>query len=199
MAKKQTRATKTKNSETLVTPEKSIELHQHSNQEHLKHSACDSVNSDSEIRMPNSLIAAFWGMFRLSPGQQEHTVITNMGWLTVITLAPLCLSALLGIIYDIIYYQQGFMTQYLSSNLGDRIFTTITLSLFFGALIFSLRWYPTLQWAFQSLRQNDVLRDKKGERLTEAEFLGFLEDYQRNLHSRKRYILVVIFMLFILG
>ncbi len=169
----------------------------------LDHPALELENPASpstlEVAPVSSSLSAFWETFRLSPIEREHTLLTHAGWLTLLTLGPLGLLTVLGTIDDMLYYQSGFEFKYIVANLGDPIFTTLTLSLFFGSLIISYRWYPAIQKAFVSLFQNDVLRNQKDERLTEAEYLGFLETYQHNLHSRKRYIMVVILALFTLA
>jgi len=144
----------------------------------------------------------FWDKFRLSPIEAEHIVLTKIGWMTLITLGPLGLRILLSTTYELISVRtthQNITGALALSELQDSAFTYFSLSLFFGALIFCFSWYPTIRAAFESLLENDVLRDKSGKRLTESEFQRFLEDYCRNLHSRKRYILPAVSILITSG
>ena len=195
MVKKQTRVTKTRIKAGHASPEASIDSHQHRDQERSINSTSDLMHSDTEPEVPTNLLTGFWEKFRLSPIEREHTMLTNIGWLTLITLGPLALLDVLDTISYIIYYKGGDVFQYLLSNFGDRLFRIAALSLFFGAVIFRYRWYPSIRRAFESLLPNDVLRDRQGGKLTESEFLGFLEEYHRNLHRRKRYIPVVVSIL----
>jgi hypothetical protein len=161
-----------------------------------------AASMEAEQDTPHNLLNEFWEKFRLSQNDLENSLLTNMGWLTLISLGPLGLLLLLMFIYALIYYRttgQNVVLSYTLIDFRDPIFTYISLSMFFGALIFRYRWYPAIPRAFQSLIENDVLRNQDSHKVTEAEFLGFLEEYRRNLHSQKRYTLPVLFALFSLG
>ena len=151
--------------------------------------------------LENSL-TEFWEKFQLSPKYFENAILTNMGWLTLITLGPLGLLVILWTLYVAAYYKsigQDFVARYAFFDLKDPIFTFISLSLFFGAVIFRYRWYPSISNAFQSLAHNEVLFDKEGNQVTEADYVDFLRNYRKNLHSHKRYLLPSIFIILLIG
>ncbi len=155
-------------------------------------------HSTLEAATVSSSLSTFWKTFRLSPIEREHKWLTDMRWLTLIMFGPLALLVILWTLYVIVYYKsigQPPLMQYAFSDLRDPIFTVISLSLFFGALTFCYRWYPNVRDAFESLLDNDLLRDQAGNPIKTADFLTFLEEYRRRLNSRKRYILPTIFIL----
>lgn len=57
---------------------------------------------NAETRTANNSANVFWEKFRLSPIEHEHVILTNMGWLSLITLGPLGLVAVFGTIFDML-------------------------------------------------------------------------------------------------
>jgi len=144
----------------------------------------------------------FWADLRLSPVEIEHKVLTSPLWLSLIALGPLILLILFSFIDALLRSAEGRtirIAEYTFRDLGDPVFIYMSLSLFFAGMIYHFRWYRGVPRAFQSLLENKVLHDQKGELVSDTVFADFLEAYRRNLHSRKRYLFPLIFTFLAFG
>ncbi len=151
--------------------------------------ATENANGDS--------LADFWRTFQLSPYRRESAVISHLHWVALITAGPLLLLILESTVISVVRFGEIRWTLALR-DLGDPIFSYLTLVLFLGGMVFARGWYARIQPAFQSLLDNNILNDRHGGNIHDS-FATFLNQYKERLHSRKRYLvatfLIIVFLL----
>lgn len=147
-----------------------------------------SVSIDQEI-------AQYWGHFRMFPTRWEEALFSHFGYMVgvaLITLSVLCLEALVFGLYSGTGFEQVrqlFTVYYLPLHV-------ISIGLIFIIWPF-VRWKHRVPGFFQ-----DMLMDGRLGAVNEGlmlDYLGFLRDFQRLLHSRYRIILVAVFIALVLG
>jgi hypothetical protein len=136
----------------------------------------------------------FWKEFSLSPVPVEHEILARPLWLCLVAIGPLLLLVFFSLLMALMAGNKP-VTRAAFSDLSDSVFVYITLSLFFGAVIYSLIWYPNISKTFQSLLANKVIYADKEKPVSDPDFFDFLESYRQALHSRKRYIYPITFTL----
>lgn len=160
---------------------------------------------DQQTNKDSSVLDKFWSSFRLSPIKFEHRILTDMRWLILGAIGPFLIMTLSQIAYYVIridYWMEAFggSVSGLSPRvLIDPFLTYISTGLLFAAFIYRYFWYPGIRKTFSSIFQNSVLYEPDGLLASENAYLKFLSTYRKYLHSSKRYILPLSFiMLFVI-
>ena len=131
----------------------------------------------------------FWKDFQISPTRVENAILGRFPWVVVIAIGPLLLLILESAVIDLAFFGE-LDPSFVFRDLSDPIFTFMSLAILLAGLVFVIRWRAQVEAAFRSLLEEDLISERDGKDLSES-YLTFLRTYQRQLHSRKRFISVI--------
>ncbi len=138
----------------------------------------------------------FWQAFRISPTRLENAILTHFPWVLGIVVCPLLFLILESAIISLLVHDE-FLLDTVFQDLSDPIFSFLTLAILLAGLVFVTRWRAQVEPAFRALLGKDRVSERDGQD-TSDDNMTVLTAYQRQLHSRKRFLSVICIVMLML-
>jgi len=134
------------------------------------------VESLSEAKNENeSAFDKFWDEFQLFPSKSEDKLFKQRRWIILAAIGPLFLLVLESALISQTRYQE-IRPSIMFRDLGDPIFTYISLALLAGGWMFVQIWRADIKNGFRSVVDNKLIEDN-----VHTDYRDFLQAYRRQL------------------